>query len=51
MQWWIQDFPLGGANPLGGTPMSDASAFGEKRAKMKELGPVGGGGARGDPVV
>ena len=38
-------YPLGGANPLGALT-SNAAAFWQKHLKMKELGPVGGGGVR-----
>ena len=42
-QWQIQDFPLGGMDPLGGAWTTDTSAFSVKMcAKMKELGPMGG---------
>ena len=45
MQWRIQDFPWGGGRaPVrrgSGPPMR--ALFGENYAKMKELGPIGGG--------
>ena len=37
-------FPVGGRGPVRGTRTSDTSAFCQMYAKMKELGPVGGGG-------
>ena len=42
-QWQIRDFPLGGCQPIGGVPTSDAHTFWQKRVKMKEMDPVGGG--------
>ena len=32
-QWRIQDFPLGGCQPVGGAPTSDAYTFWQKRMR------------------
>ena len=47
--WWttweqgqIQDFLLRGADPLGGTPTSNAGDFWQKCEKREELGSLGG---------
>ena len=38
-RWRIPDFPLGGANPTGESPMSDVGAFQWKHVQ-NELGPI-----------
>ena len=45
-QWWIKDFPLGGADPLGGggADLRCVQFLAKMYAKMKEMDPVGGGG-------
>ena len=48
-QWQIQDFPLGGAEPLGGTNLQRGNFLAKMYAKMKELDPVGGVCAGGAP--
>ena len=52
-QWRMQDFPFGGADPLGeGGGVADlpCGRFSVKMyAKMKELGPVWGGMRRAPP--
>ena len=53
-QWWIQDFPLGDAEPLGGgAPTSDTGTFQSKRMqKQKNWIPLwGAGGAGGAPWI
>ena len=54
IQWRIQDFPLGGADPLGGgADLQRGHFLVEMSAKMKEFGPIGGGGgphAGGTPL-
>ena len=42
-QWWIQDFPLGGAEPLGGTNLRCGHFLAKTYVKTKELDPVRGG--------
>ena len=50
IQWRIQDFPLGGAEPLGGGADLQHGCFLVKTyAKTKELDPVGGGHAPAAP--
>ena len=41
-QWRIQDFPLGGAEPLGGANLRCGCFLAKTYAKMKELDPIGG---------
>ena len=43
-QWRKQDFPLGGAEPLGGADLQCGHFLAKMYAKTKELDPVGGGG-------
>ena len=44
-QWRIQDFPLGGRQPIeGGTDLRCVHFSAKTYAKMKEMDPVGGGG-------
>ena len=43
----IQDFPLGGGDPLGVADLGRERFSVETFAKMKELGPVEGGGDTG----
>ena len=51
-QWRIQDFPLGGRRPVGGATNLRHVPFSAKTyAKMKELNPVGRGGASGAPPL
>ena len=52
LQWWIQDFPLGGGGVLshwGGCQPSTWVPFGKMYVKTKELDPVGGVHAGGAP--
>ena len=44
-QWWIQDFPLGDADPLGGggADLQGSSSSVKMNAKMKEYGAIGWG--------
>ena len=35
-QWWIQDFPLGGCQAIGGTPTSDIGAFWQKHMQKQK---------------
>ena len=50
MQWWIQDFPLGGRQPIGGAPTSDVCTFPLKHMrKQNKLILLGGGGRRRRP--
>ena len=50
MQWRIQDFPLGGCAPIRGGMDLQRGHFSVKMyAKMKELGPMGGGMHRACP--
>ena len=48
-QWRIQDFPLGGggggADLLGGANLRHVHFLAKMYVKMKEIDPVGGGGA------
>ena len=44
-QWRIQDFPLGGRRPVGGANLRCLHFSAKTYAKMKEIDPVGGGGA------
>ena len=41
-QWRIQDFPLGGADPLGGANLQCVHFLAKMYVKMKEIDPVGG---------
>ena len=41
-QGWIQDFPWGGAEPLGGANLQHGHFLAKMYAKMKELDRVGG---------
>ena len=43
IQWQIQDFPLGGANLLGGTDLQHICFSAKTHAETKELDPVGRG--------
>ena len=52
MQLRIQDFPLGGADPLGGgggANLRHGHFLAEMYAKMNELGPIGGGALAAPP--
>ena len=52
IQWQIQDFPLGVANPLGGGANLQCIHFLAKTyAKTKEIDPVGGAHAGGAPWI
>ena len=44
MQWRIQDFLLGGADPLGGHRPLTHMLFGENVCENENIDPVGGGG-------
>ena len=49
-QWWIQDFPLGGRQPVGGGANLRCIQFSAKMyAKTKEIDPVGGRAPRRPP--
>ena len=48
-QWRIQDFPLGGADPLGGANLRGVHFSAKTYAKTKEIDPVGGARAGGAP--
>ena len=50
LQWRIQDFSLGGADPLGGAGLRRGSFLVEMYAEANELGPVGGGGTLAAPL-
>ena len=50
-QWRIQDFPMGGAEPLGGTNLRCGQFLEKMYAKTKELGPVGRGACAGGPPL
>ena len=49
-QWQIQDFLLGGTEPLGGADLWRGHFLVKTCAKTKELDPIGGGGAGSDPL-
>ena len=38
IQWWIQDFPLGGTSLLGGHRPSTCTLFGENTCKSERIG-------------
>ena len=51
VQWWIQDFPEGGANPQSGCAnLLFRKFFAENCMKMKEFGPRGGAHVPGAPL-
>ena len=50
-QWRIQDFPLGGADPLGGANLRCIHFSAKTYVKMKEIDPVGGGGGGAHAVA